>query len=111
MKKAIISRTAIITAYNFFPSNKVFMDGRHGAGKGVAARCRKAQVVDLRLDGRLSSRKASAAYPPWTRRERERRHEKTSPPPFPLLPSPGDDARGRMRTGPPGTSRSGSPTP
>jgi len=25
MKKVIIKRNAIITAYNFFPSNKVFM--------------------------------------------------------------------------------------
>jgi hypothetical protein len=30
MKKVIIKRNAIITAYNFFPSNKVFIHIPHG---------------------------------------------------------------------------------
>ena len=33
MKKVIIKRNTIITAYNFFPSNKVFMPAPHGVAK------------------------------------------------------------------------------
>jgi hypothetical protein len=34
MKKVIIKRNAIITAYNFFPSNMVFIHVPHGVVNG-----------------------------------------------------------------------------